>query len=573
MKLLKNNYFIGILFAGLLASTLPFISLFVILHHPFHVPHEFADDSLYYYNRMREVKDGYPLIGNPYFFEHRTAPAAAFFVADWIAAAPYILGIPLIATIIFDAVAGIAGFVILLWFLFKEFDFSDRSTVVGIGVALLPSYWLMIRPVSMQIVFPIFIFFLIALIRFLKESSSRKNIWLCILSLSLCFYIYTYMWQITLVTLLLLHALLLIDYKKYKVLWRIDAGTFVLSLPMFIYTYYQVRQPYYWETVSRIGLVNTRTFGSAALLNALLVTIIFIAVYVFLFKNNSNKNNYFSPLSIFIVVVGTALLGTSLSNVITQKDLETGVHIGRFVYLWFAISATILALTFYKQKIPIKNYLVFFVLGMCAVPIIVFGYGTLRQALHPPEDVGAERYARALRWLENNTQTQSVVFANDSISSYVPVMTKHYVLYHPNGQLYIMPSQEVEERYLISRFDAHLTLKNIEDDFRLYAGVGNATHQYKIYNRTVALCTFFHFSRASCGTTTTAVGYKGETYFKALYQKYIQEIQPHILDELRKFHVDYVIVDTTKDAPERMHIFETHEVYRDGAIIIFKLSS
>src|SRR3989344_4737718 len=62
----------------------------------------FVNDDLYYYARMNNITNGYPFIGNPYYFEHRQEISPAFFVSDWIATIPMKLGVSFILTISFN---------------------------------------------------------------------------------------------------------------------------------------------------------------------------------------------------------------------------------------------------------------------------------------------------------------------------------------------------------------------------------------------------------------------------------------------------------------------------------------
>src|SRR3989344_147647 len=62
------------------------------------VPPVYTDEE-YYYARIKEVKDGRPFLGNPYFYEHRDDLAPTFFITDWMAAIPLVAGLDLPKTL------------------------------------------------------------------------------------------------------------------------------------------------------------------------------------------------------------------------------------------------------------------------------------------------------------------------------------------------------------------------------------------------------------------------------------------------------------------------------------------
>lgn len=99
-------------------------------------------------------------------------------------------------------------------------------------------------------------------------------------------------------------------------------------------------------------------------------------------------------------------------------------------------------------------------------------------------------YERPLRRLEENEQVPKVIWTDDLMSLYVPVLIKHYVLYAYPVIWHLVSNEELEERYLISRYFYNLTQKYIEKDFKLYAGHGPAISQPALHNDKVK---FFYY--------------------------------------------------------------------------------
>jgi hypothetical protein len=509
------------------------------------MPIEIMDDSEYYYARLQTVADGHPFIGNPYFKEHANDPAVAFFGADWIASIPLITGIPLFPSIFIDLLVGVAAYVLLSLWIAKELGFeTKRSVLIVVASLFVASFWLLERPVAMQVVFPAYLAFIGAYLSWLnKPASLKRGILLAVVS-ALTFYLYTYLWQISVVALILSCGLLVLpNRRQYFSILPITLGTAVLAAPMIWYTYKQLHAPYYWETVARIGFVATHTFGSAALVNLALVLAGFAALACARLKRAPHA------ITIFFSVTAVALIGTTFSNVITGKDLETAVHFQRFVYVWAAIAAAYALNTAYKLRreeqdkgkllnsagILVSGIILLFLLGSFIIDI-----RSVTTA-----NIGVESYAAPLAWLAKNAPAHSVVLADDSFSYYVPVITHDYVLFQPDGGLYLMSDREVEDRYLASNIYSNLTLTDIKNDFRLYGGVGNAVHQYLIHNRDVDLCRIF--IRSKCGTIyPTAVAYRGEPYFDSLLARY-EIMKENPTATLHQYGVSYVVVDSRTD--------------------------
>ncbi len=159
-----------------------------------------------------------------------------------------------------------------------------------------------------------------------------------------------------------------------------------------------------------------------------------------------------------------------------------------------------------------------------------------------------QRYSSALSWLKDNTEKNSVILANDSISAYIPMLTDNYILFNHYVGFHIMSDYEVEERYLVSRMFSGLTKEQLKTDFRKYAGVGNSIHQVNFINRKIRICLKLKsiLTNLNCGNLISVYDMKGESYFDALMERYyvIKKDPKKFLDMYR---VSYVVVDKQKD--------------------------
>ncbi|MEK7565501.1 MAG: hypothetical protein AAB506_00450, partial [Patescibacteria group bacterium] len=181
------------------------------------------------------------------------------------------------------------------------------------------------------------------------------------------------------------------------------------------------------------------------------------------------------------------------SNVITGKELETANHVGRFVLLAGSIA-------------------------------IIYAISKTRKAV-----------ILLLIWLFVFRSNFSVfsIFANKNPESVV--QTSHYVLFHPAGGLFLMPSDELLERYLVWKYPEKLTIQTLVADFRSYSGTGPAIHQVAQYNYRVRICKLFRLS--GCGEIKDILSFYGQDYFQKILDRYEAEIFPNITKYYQKYHV------------------------------------
>lgn len=526
-------------------AVLPFVAIYFIsdFHYP-KLPIEIADDSLYYYSRATDIARGDYFLGNPYIKEHKNDITPAFFVADWIWSAPLFLGFSLPVSIIFNQILWFLIFGVLLFLFFVNFRIDKKHIPMLVFFVTIFVYWYLARPISMQIVYPVFVFWLLAFILYLKNSKSFKNIVLLGFATAVSLYIYTYLAQIIFVaTLCLLFISFFKKFRDYKTAWISGILAFIFSIPFIFHTLSQIKHPLYFETMYRIGLVNTYTIGFSALIYILLV---FSSLALIFFQRNKYSDKEF----IFVIFLSISLVITAISNVFTGKDLETAVHIGRFVELWFAIIFSISVYRFFlgQNGNKEKKFFIFFIV-LCLVFVFYFLiYQAIIWGNMKADLLRREVYYKPLVWLRENTPKNSVVFSNDNFSSYMPIMTSNYVLFHPNALLYMMSDQEIKERYLVSRIFDRIDLNGIKNDMRKYAGAGYTAHRHMTYNRSVKICRLFRLEMfgKNCGEFKTQYSVVGEKYFEDMKIRY-DLLKKNPIQTLKKYDISYVLIDKKND--------------------------
>ncbi|MHB0865973.1 MAG: hypothetical protein ACYC1Y_03720 [Minisyncoccota bacterium] len=550
------------------------------------VPPEYVSDSLFYYAQVRQVAEGHPFIGNPYFIEHRNTVSPAFFVPDWLYAMPLLLGVSLSSTIILNFVLWSLVFAFLAFGIFRAASLP-RSVAVGGSVFLyLESYWLILRPVSMQQVFPFLLFFFFALILWLREPARRRNTVMFTLATVAPFYIYAYLWQVVVVINGLLAAYLLLRRKNAELYQFVIANVaaLVLALPEIVLLSRQFLTPFYWDTMQRIGLVETHIPPLYALYYVRwigLIVLIGLLLYLFLRKRNEQAARRVGELNLFSFLTGLGLFIVMVSNIITGKELETATHIGRFVMVWLAFCFVAYGFFVVKERTAIKELSVI-KKSILVLAFLLCALGLMRNfseslpfkaiAVNTSLD-SVQGYAAPLAWLDKKEKAPVVIWADGLLSHYVPIMTKHYVLFAAAGGLQVESSQEVEERYLVSSYFDNLSVADLERNYRIYAGAGNAADRPEAFSRMAKVCNFFQLYRLgyACGDEVTGVDLRGQTYFSNLDVEY-KAIQSNIDTELKKFGVAYFIKD--KDNDPQFHpenIKGSTLVYDDGRFSIYKI--
>ena len=550
------------------------------------IPPSYIDDN-YYYVRMKEVVDGHPFLGNPYFIEHNDEIAPAFVFPDWLYALPMLLGFSLFTSVSIDFSFWALVFGLLVYLFFRSQQLSKRWSTLGTVVAFTQVYLLILRPVSMQIVFPFFLLFILALYVWSRDPKKKTSVVFLTLTSALTFYDYGYLWQIIVVELMLVFCYAI--YKKNKTqfisLVKVCAALAVLIVPFVLFTLNQLHHPFYWETMVRTGLVYTHLptamvfmTGSWVLFLVLLSTL--SVKWVAALRAQRSYVRFTKIHS----SLGAAMVIVSGSNIITGKELETAQHVGRFIVLWLIIGTfvTLYYLVKARPEVLPLGFKKKFVLALLSFLVLIgnISYaGDLLTFTHPKERIlamtRAQAYISALTWLEQAEALPQVIWVSpySTLTSMLPTYTKHYLLYANGGILHLVSDGEVEERFLLASTQGEVTTAYINEGVRNFAGVSYMFHIANTQNRKVKLCRLMHLESfgISCGSTTDATTLNHDLV-REMYERYMSDIKPNQLEELKKFHVAYIMKDKEEDisfTPETLD--NIAKVYEDERFVIYKL--
>lgn len=555
MNRIKHTHLSFLFLAVLVVSLIPVFHIWSVVRDDWHgVVPEYIEDSYYYYARINDVVRGHPFIGNPYFIEHNDSISPAFFVSDWLASIPFLLKTSFSFGIVFNIIFWSEIFVMILYFLFRYFGVNDFQSSIFSLLTYLQVFWLFVRPVAMQVIFPGYALFLLSLFIWSNDKTNKKRIILLILSSLYCIYVYTYLAQIVFFTfvLILIEMLITRDWSSTKRLFNILLLILTFSIPFLILTYFQVSNPLYPETIHRIGLLSTHIPRMDLFFYGRWVVVVLILWFlskkwISSFQSQDNTRVYH-----FFAMTGFALLLTAGSNIVTGKELELSNHIGRFITWWFPLAffvylsvliknykTSVVGISLYKKIILACLILLCFVAMYRNIPRAFVFFRMDKQ-----DSINIQNYAGAVNWLKENVTEPSVILASDRISGYVPMMTQHYVLFHPSGALQMVSDEELEDRYLVSRFlSGGASRGDIDRDVALYGGAGKAL-----------------------------LGPVMQEHFDDMYKRYKKDIEPNINRYISDFRVSLIVIELAdKKAVDQVKKLKIIESYNDEIFVIYSV--
>ncbi len=531
------------------------------------------DGGYYYYPRVQEVADGYPFVGNPFFYEHRTDGPVAFFLADWINAIPILMGLTVGNAFAVMNILGLLATAVIGYVTAKRFSASKNISLLVALLLLVANYSALLRAVSMQLILPLFLLWLWSFKAMSDSPTDKKHMAIFLMSSVVASYAYTYAWQIIVVTLGVSLFFVWFYYPDTgkKHFFRSILYALFLQIPFLVYAVLQTRANDYWESMRRIGLVETHLLPKDFFI--LLSFCLIIGIMLFLARKygamESDKN------FVFWVPVISALVITAGSNLVTGQELEIVSHVWRFFpsVLVFSMVATIPALI-KLQRVKWLNWTLIFVSIMFLGNAVRNNFITVieNRTDFKRETEELQIMAPSLNWLNVRDNSPKVIWA-DSImyADYVPIMTKNYVLFSNSGILHLVSDKEVRERYLVFKYFDNPNEVDVRNDLRLYGGVGYQFHQENVVKRRYLYCTMLNrVISINCQDTTTLVRERNNLVAKSMREDYVKNIVPRVETLLSKYHVAY-IVKSKKNVGFRPELLSnTKLVYEDANFMIYE---
>ena len=226
--------------------------------------------------------------------------------------------------------------------------------------------------------------------------------------------------------------------------------------------------PFYEQSIYRLGMINTHFPSGIKIIFLFIVALILFAIA---YKKKIIKINELSILLISNIMAAVICVN---QHVITGKNLEFSSHywdvsIFSFVFLIFYLLAKFLQKTSFKIY---QNKIAIILLVLVLVFAFVHQKNQILSDAHPKEqEIYWQQYMPLFEWLNQNSNKESVVYANSDLSNLIPVYTRNNIYYNRFANLFFISDQEVQERFIINNYWENFDEEFIFDHQRYIWGV------------------------------------------------------------------------------------------------------
>ena len=420
-----------------------------------------STDEYYYQAKVKEISEGNGL-GNIYIKENKNQPYMNSMLAEYVLAkisTSFNLPVPKLFAIN-DFILPILLF-LLIYTLFFVSGKNKLLALIFSTIFCLIFIGTIGRPINPQFSFLFFITSVILLWKIYKEEEFKKQMvynFLLGINFAVLLYMYPYFWT----ALLAVYFIILIYNLTKKRLYDVLAFAITaipLSVPYFINTYNASLNPFYAETIARMGLFHSYFPGSYYNVAPVVVTMIFI---FFLRKKIRQDNLSFS----FFLLIAALLV--NWQNIFTGKYILFATHyimVTAFLVFWsiFLIFSGINKLVF-KQK---------FLIITCLILPLTFlffrNFNEMKYSIFTKTEINKyrqmQKLSRLFDWLNNNTLKNSVIYIVDNAEkeNLFPVYTHNNLYSNSFSGVFLMSDIEMERRWVRNNiFRKSLTAEEIE---------------------------------------------------------------------------------------------------------------
>ena len=422
------------------------------------VPPPYITDALFYFAKISAIAGGHLFFGNPYYLEHAGGVATSFSISEWLAAIPYVLTHSWAFTILWNIFFWTFAFSVLSYFVFRVFGLGKWGSAFGALLMLSQSFSGLFRPIVMQVPYTVFALVLVAVGLFLAKPQQGSRIALLAFAGALSVYTYTFLGQIAVASLTILFAMFAFmrSWREVRSLAVVALVSAALLIPFALVLYVTMTDPNYLDTLIRYGLVRSHLPAAYSFFYVRWLILILVAWgVVWSYARNALESIDWQRMSAGCAfALGT--LAALMSPVVTGNDVDSASHLGRFVLPILALNAVFIIAVISNSRVrallarPLPCLMLFLLGLLAAVGLARSTYLENIPQVPSRDDIASvEEYAPVLHFLA--ALPPSVVWADDALSPYVPVMTHDYVLSAQQAKFYLLSQQEIEERSLANQ--------------------------------------------------------------------------------------------------------------------------
>jgi hypothetical protein len=443
-----------------------------------------SDDDRYYEARSQEVRDGFPHLGNPYIYELRDTSPVSFWLPDAVLSyTGKLFGLDVQHTFaFFDVVLCVILFLIT----YATLIVATRSIMIALLGSSLFHIGLFLDAFT-QSPSPQFNFIFVELavlaglavvqkIRFAPYALTGV--------LGALFYVYPYYWTFIFaaIGMFFLATLIKRDLRVFSVsFFGALIGGLLLGAPVLIQMFLMGNSLAYQETIVRLGMIYSRTpAGLASLLLSGGTMFVYAIALRYVPSLRLDSKAWF-----FVSVVFGGLIASN-HHMVTGQNLEFSSHYFLPVAYVVVIAVTYL-FSFMAEEfraISIARHIRACSIVLVALFTLVGGsQSVIARITLSPEHIAEQRYAPVLRWLNQNTSPESVVFAAEDTSYLIAAYTRDRIFYSRNANLHVMTDEEVWTRFVLLYYDEPLT----DEFFQNHVGQIWGAHYFDEYGHEMQL--------------------------------------------------------------------------------------
>jgi len=527
---------------------------------------EFNGDALYYLSRVQEVIDGYPATNNSYLLEHKNdvyAQTSAPEILEAFLCRIFDLS-PAQMQVRLDFILPLLLF-FLTYLLFNKFS---RSRAISALLTVL-FFFITLGPLDKPINPQINLFFLLGFLYLFYNFINRKNKVLWSLTagivLGLLINIYFYHWTFLFLFggLYFLIKLAQKEYTEFKYLPFFLLPALIIGIPYFLLVHSSMASPLYSQVSVRVGMYFTHGVESYPRTLVGLIWVVLFLVFSFKFKIFKDKQWPF----FFALILGNVIYPNQ--QIITGRVLQLALHWSWMPIFIFCITTAYFYQVLRFKKTSKKDYrlILLIILVFLLAPVLrltSFTYSSIIGKFKNVEYLEYQKYGQAIKWLNEKSRKDEVVYANIKLSHLLPVYTHNNVLF--DKYIFNLPAsdQEVVERFLVFNW---LNPNILQDkNFGLKEG------EQLLWN-------FAHGAEQNVHRLHRVFGIKYvEQYSIAKEAEFINQVYQEIKDDdfidlLKKFHVSYMIWDEKIDSHWRLDkIKGLEKIKEENNISIWKIN-
>jgi hypothetical protein len=396
------------------------------------------EDEARYISRIKEFSDGQPLMGNPFYKEHRNdLPPGGF--AEWIIAIPMkLFGLSLghalaITDVLFPFL------IITLTYLWCVGALKNRLLAVA-------AVFLIIGELKLGLLrdsHPKITLLPASLYLFAVFARERKTAWLLArgILLGIMFHTYPYHWTFFAVFEGLDALAELRSLRSWRAFGKnllLVFGPFALSaVPWTLLVRMNVDPILLRRTYEHLNLVHTRLPVAPALQAELAAWIIAF----FVLRKTKLSERRASRTILLLLLAGLIMLN---SNLLTGSEVEFLGHFWRVFWPIVAVAALSVAGIFLAQRWQRTIVIMISVLAVVGIAESAMNGVTLTKET----EARFSKYDAVIAFLNEKAPGGSVVLAPRDLNQILPVRTDDYVFQGYGAQLFFVPEAELADRFL-----------------------------------------------------------------------------------------------------------------------------